>query len=109
MSEILTALRQAHAKNTCTSCWYSCRGEVEVLYDPRGFADRMSTLLWQDSTQKPASPAVFAELARRDRQSGHRSPATIGTRFAAAPSSAPAALRIATSPDRLAIIKEESR
>jgi len=109
MSEILPALRRSHANNTCTSCWYSCRGEVEVLYHPRGFIDRMSTLLWQDSTQKGASSEVFAELARRDRQSGLRSPAAIGTRFATAPSSAPAALRIATSPDRLPILKEETR
>jgi MoaA/NifB/PqqE/SkfB family radical SAM enzyme len=107
--EILTALRLSHAKNTCTSCWYSCRGEVEVLYHPRGFIDRMSTLLWQDSTQKGAPSDVFAELARRDRQSGLRSPAAIGARYATAPSSAPVTLRIATSPDRLPILKEETR
>jgi hypothetical protein len=38
---------------------------VEVLYHPRGFADRMSTLLWQDSTQGSPAPEVFMELSRR--------------------------------------------
>ena len=63
--DVLAALRESHRRNTCTDCWYSCRGEVEVLYHPRGFADRMSSLLWQDSTQPGAAPEVFMELSRR--------------------------------------------
>ncbi|HWN82940.1 MAG TPA: radical SAM protein [Candidatus Udaeobacter sp.] len=68
MRDVLAALRTAHRNNTCTDCWYSCRGEVEVLYHPRGFADRITSLLWQDSMQPGASPEVFTELSRR----GHK-------------------------------------
>jgi MoaA/NifB/PqqE/SkfB family radical SAM enzyme len=68
MREVLAALRTAHRNNTCTDCWYSCRGEVEVLYHPRGFADRITSLLWQDSMQPGASAEVFTELSRRGRK-----------------------------------------
>lgn len=47
MQQVLGRLREAHAKNTCTACWYSCRGEVEVLYTPRGFFHSMHSFLYQ--------------------------------------------------------------
>ena len=37
-------LRQASAKNPCTACWYNCRGEVEMLYSPRGLVRSLPTL-----------------------------------------------------------------
>ena len=47
MEDVLDRLRGAHARNTCTACWYSCRGEVEVLYTPRGFFNSMHSFLYQ--------------------------------------------------------------
>jgi MoaA/NifB/PqqE/SkfB family radical SAM enzyme len=47
MREVLERLHEAHAANTCTACWYSCRGEVEVLYTPRGFLNSLPSLVWQ--------------------------------------------------------------
>ncbi len=52
MEEVISRLREAHARNTCTACWYSCRGEVEVLYTPRGFYHSMHSFLWQSRGQK---------------------------------------------------------
>lgn len=54
MQEVLAKLRASHARNTCTECWYSCRGEVEVLYEPRGFLHSMSSFLWQSARQREA-------------------------------------------------------
>lgn len=47
IDDVLSRLRDAHDRNTCTACWYSCRGEVEVLYEPRGFYHSMHSFLWQ--------------------------------------------------------------
>jgi MoaA/NifB/PqqE/SkfB family radical SAM enzyme len=33
-SVIVQRLRGAARRNTCRDCWYNCRGEVEMLYDP---------------------------------------------------------------------------
>ena len=52
MEDVLRRLHEAHARNTCTACWYSCRGEVEVLYEPRGFYHSMHSFLWQSSRQR---------------------------------------------------------
>ncbi len=38
-------LRSAAKGNSCTSCWYNCRGEVESLYHPRGLWKSLPTLL----------------------------------------------------------------
>jgi MoaA/NifB/PqqE/SkfB family radical SAM enzyme len=54
MAEVLAKLHSAHARNTCADCWYSCRGEVEVLYQPRGFLNAMPTFLWQGASQRKA-------------------------------------------------------
>lgn len=43
--EIMEGLRRAHEENTCKACWYNCRGEVEVLYTPRGFMAALPTIL----------------------------------------------------------------
>lgn len=47
IENVVERLRGANEANTCTSCWYSCRGEVEVLYTARGFAHSLPSLLWQ--------------------------------------------------------------
>ncbi len=47
VDHVVDRLDEAHAKNTCTACWYSCRGEVEVLYTASGFAHSLPSLLWQ--------------------------------------------------------------
>jgi MoaA/NifB/PqqE/SkfB family radical SAM enzyme len=66
MQEIMTRLNAAHAGNTCQSCWYSCRGEIEVLYQPRGFLDAMPTLLWQSASQRQEkSDQVHRKYRRR--------------------------------------------
>jgi hypothetical protein len=57
MRTVLGRLHEAHARNTCTACWYSCRGEVEVLYEPRGFLNSMHSFLWQ-SRRQPALEGV---------------------------------------------------
>ena len=38
-------LRRAARLNRCQACWYNCRGEVEALYDLRGFLDALPTYL----------------------------------------------------------------
>jgi len=39
-------LRAASRNNTCTSCWYNCRGEVESLYSPMGLWQSLPTYLF---------------------------------------------------------------
>ena len=51
MRTVLGRLHEANERNTCTACWYSCRGEVEVLYEPRGFLNSMHSFLWQSRRQ----------------------------------------------------------
>jgi len=36
IARISRALKDRAASNTCRDCWYNCRGEVEMLYDPVG-------------------------------------------------------------------------
>lgn len=38
-------LTQAAQGNTCTDCWYNCRGEVECLYRPASLLKSLPTLL----------------------------------------------------------------
>ncbi len=37
-------LHAAAKRNTCTACWYNCRGEVESLYRPRSLIASLPTL-----------------------------------------------------------------
>jgi hypothetical protein len=59
MEDVLGELRAAHARNTCTACWYSCRGEVEVLYSARGFYHSMHSFLWQSRRQQWVGSAAL--------------------------------------------------
>jgi MoaA/NifB/PqqE/SkfB family radical SAM enzyme len=43
--EILKRLNRAWRENTCQECWYNCRGEIESLYEPRGFLRAMPVVL----------------------------------------------------------------
>jgi MoaA/NifB/PqqE/SkfB family radical SAM enzyme len=45
-SEIVRRLRRAAQDNTCTACWYNCRGETEMLYHPVGVFKSLPTLLF---------------------------------------------------------------
>lgn len=56
IGSVVGALREAHDRNTCTACWYSCRGEVEVLYEPRGFYHSMHSFLWQSGGRQAREP-----------------------------------------------------
>ncbi len=42
--QVLVRLRTEHQRNSCTACWYSCRGEVESLYTVAGFLSALPTL-----------------------------------------------------------------
>jgi MoaA/NifB/PqqE/SkfB family radical SAM enzyme len=106
MRDVLSALRDAHRRNTCKDCWYSCRGEVEVLYHPRGFADRLSTLFWQDSTQESAPPELFTQLSRRERQVPDDADAIGPVRQVSAPNTFPLKLRI--TPDSAGLTTDTS-
>lgn len=46
-------LRAAAKANTCTDCWYNCRGEIESLYSPIGLAKSLPTILL-DRGEAPA-------------------------------------------------------
>ncbi len=42
--KIVEALRGRAETNTCTDCWYNCRGEVESLYKPVSLLQSLPTL-----------------------------------------------------------------
>ena len=46
-------LRDGARGNTCTDCWYNCRGEVESLYHPVGLVKSLPTFLF-DRGRAPA-------------------------------------------------------
>jgi MoaA/NifB/PqqE/SkfB family radical SAM enzyme len=43
--EIATGLANAHRENTCSQCWYNCRGEVEVMYSAHGLLTSLGKVL----------------------------------------------------------------
>jgi MoaA/NifB/PqqE/SkfB family radical SAM enzyme len=44
-SDVAARLRTVSAANTCRSCWYASRGEVEGLYSARGLMEALPVLL----------------------------------------------------------------
>ena len=44
-AELLQKLNSAWRNNSCRGCWYNCRGEIEALYDTRGFLRAMPVVL----------------------------------------------------------------
>jgi MoaA/NifB/PqqE/SkfB family radical SAM enzyme len=42
---IVRGLAKAHRENTCSQCWYNCRGEVEVTYSPRGLVTALGKII----------------------------------------------------------------
>lgn len=52
---IVEKLHAAARTNTCTDCWYNCRGEVEMLYNPLGLLKSLPTMLLDrgDPSRKP--------------------------------------------------------
>ena len=45
INTLISRLRDVSRSNTCTDCWYNCRGEVESLYQPIGLLASLPTLL----------------------------------------------------------------
>lgn len=45
-AELVRRLHRAAAANTCTRCWYNCRGEIEALYSPMGLLRSLPTFLF---------------------------------------------------------------
>jgi MoaA/NifB/PqqE/SkfB family radical SAM enzyme len=43
-ADIVRALNERARANTCTDCWYNCRGETEMLYEPVGLVKSLPTL-----------------------------------------------------------------
>jgi MoaA/NifB/PqqE/SkfB family radical SAM enzyme len=41
---LVEKLRRVSRHNACADCWYNCRGEVEMLYDPVGIFKSLPTL-----------------------------------------------------------------
>ncbi|MCX5684649.1 MAG: hypothetical protein NT049_13310 [Planctomycetota bacterium] len=54
MPELVRLLRQRWKANTCRSCWYNCRGEVEALYSVRGLLASLPMLFAQPRTKQTA-------------------------------------------------------
>ena len=44
---LLSRLHRQQEMNTCTKCWYNCRGETESLYNLKGFMASLPTLINQ--------------------------------------------------------------
>jgi MoaA/NifB/PqqE/SkfB family radical SAM enzyme len=42
---VLRRLQEAWRNNTCRGCWYNCRGEIEALFDLKGFMQAMPVVL----------------------------------------------------------------
>ncbi|MCX6356515.1 MAG: hypothetical protein NT045_01330, partial [Candidatus Aureabacteria bacterium] len=59
--DLLSRLNGEWRNNTCCSCWYNCRGEIESLYNPRGFLKAMPVVLstWS-RTKKPRPGAILS-------------------------------------------------
>ncbi|MCP4247526.1 MAG: radical SAM protein [bacterium] len=57
-SDIVRRLKSAAQCNTCTDCWYNCRGEVEMLYSPSGLVKSLPTLFFD--TGRPSQKAPIA-------------------------------------------------
>lgn len=51
---ILARLADRARGNTCTACWYNCRGEVEMLYSPHGLLNSLPMLLDRGRAPKSA-------------------------------------------------------
>jgi len=46
IQDIIRNLRSASRANTCRSCWYNCRGEMEMLYRPWALFKSLPTLFF---------------------------------------------------------------
>ncbi len=53
IQDIVRLLRSRARANTCRSCWYNCRGEVEMLYRPWSLFKSLPTLFF-DTGRPPA-------------------------------------------------------
>jgi hypothetical protein len=44
---LMKRLHRQQEANTCTKCWYNCRGEIESLFTLKGFMASVPTLINQ--------------------------------------------------------------
>ncbi len=63
---LIQRMRAVSKTNTCTDCWYNCRGEVEALYHPIGVLRSLPTFLLDRGRPPkilapPQEPAAAAE------------------------------------------------
>ena len=54
IQDIVRQLRLAGQRNSCQSCWYNCRGEVEMLYRPSSLLKSLPTLFFDTGLPGPS-------------------------------------------------------
>lgn len=59
---LIERMRAESRQNTCTDCWYNCRGEVESLYNPIGVLKALPTFL-NDRGRAPSMPSSASRVA----------------------------------------------
>jgi len=55
-ADIVRALNARARGNTCRDCWYNCRGEVEMLYNPVGLVKSLPTLFFDRGRPSQIKP-----------------------------------------------------
>lgn len=61
---IRRGLRAASRDNSCTGCWYNCRGEIESLYGVRSLLASLPTLFFDRGAAPRRAPGATAALLR---------------------------------------------
>jgi len=88
---IIRRLKAQARRNTCTDCWYNCRGEVEMLMRPWSLALSLPTLFF-DRGQPPKPKPPAERPPRKPEGTAAAGPARLpfaGTLRAHGPSRAP--------------------
>jgi MoaA/NifB/PqqE/SkfB family radical SAM enzyme len=70
---VKTLVKRLHAVakgNTCTDCWYNCRGEVEMLYKPGGLLKSLPTWLFDRGRAEVGPTAEALSAARAEAAAG---------------------------------------
>ncbi|MHC4236442.1 MAG: radical SAM protein [Planctomycetota bacterium] len=74
-SEIVRRLRDQSRSNTCTACWYNCRGEVEMLYHPVAIVKSLPTLFFDRGRPSQMAPVGCNGGGQRGATHGGNCPA----------------------------------
>ncbi len=56
VADVVRALNARARGNTCMDCWYNCRGEVEMLYDPVALVKSLPTLFFDRGRPSQIKP-----------------------------------------------------